>query len=69
MAKGLFLIFPAHGHINPTIGLVAKKPDRGMTTTGHVTSGSRNKESQFISTTLTYHIRKNMKNGSKNRRY
>ena len=41
---------------DPTIGLVAKKPDRGMTTTGHVTSGSRNKGSQFISTTTKYDV-------------
>ena len=27
-----------------------------MTTTGHVTSGSRNKESQFISTTTKYDV-------------
>lgn len=29
MAKGLFLIFPAHGHINPTIGLVRELIDKG----------------------------------------
>ncbi|MFS1520362.1 hypothetical protein ACIPCA_03395 [Flavobacterium covae] len=35
---------------DPTKGLSAKKPGRGMTTHGHVSSGSRNKGSQFIST-------------------
>ena len=35
---------------NPLEGLVAKKPQRGMTVEGHVISGSRNKGSQFIST-------------------
>ena len=29
MAKGLFLIFPAHGHINPTIGLVKELISKG----------------------------------------
>ena len=29
MAKGLFLIFPAHGHINPTIGLVKELINKG----------------------------------------
>ena len=29
MAKGLFLIFPAHGHVNPTIGLVKELINRG----------------------------------------
>jgi len=33
-----------------TKGLTAKKPNRGMTVHGHVSSGSRNKGSQFIST-------------------
>ncbi|MFT8352782.1 RHS repeat-associated core domain-containing protein [Clostridium saccharoperbutylacetonicum] len=41
---------------DPSIGLVAKKPDRNMTTTGHVTSGSRNKGSQFISTTTNIDV-------------
>ncbi len=40
----------------PTVSLVAKKPDRNMTTTGHVTSGSRNKGSQFISTTTNIDV-------------
>ncbi len=35
---------------NWTEGLTAKKPERGMTVHGHVSSGSRNKGSQFIST-------------------
>ena len=35
---------------NPTEGLTAKKPNRNMTVHGHVSSGSRNKGSQFIST-------------------
>ncbi|QYS87252.1 RHS repeat-associated core domain-containing protein [Flavobacterium oreochromis] len=35
---------------DPTKGLNAKKPGRGMSTHGHVSSGSRNKGSQFIST-------------------
>lgn len=29
MAKGLFLIFPAHGHVNPTIGLVKELISKG----------------------------------------
>ena len=35
---------------DPSQGLNAKKPGRNMTVHGHVTSGSRNKGSQFIST-------------------
>ena len=35
---------------NPAEGLRAKKPGRGMTIHGHVSSGSRNKGSQLIST-------------------
>ncbi|WP_430931177.1 DUF6531 domain-containing protein [Saccharicrinis sp. 156] len=35
---------------DPSKGLSAKKPNRGMTVHGHVSSGSRNKGSQFIST-------------------
>ncbi|QYS90044.1 Putative deoxyribonuclease RhsC [Flavobacterium columnare] len=35
---------------DPSKGLSAKKPGRGMTTHGHVSTGSRNKGSQFIST-------------------
>lgn len=35
---------------DPLQGLNAKKPGRNMTTHGHVSSGSRNKGSQFIST-------------------
>jgi RHS repeat-associated protein len=34
---------------DPTQGISAKKPGRNMTTHGHVSSGSRNKGSQFIS--------------------
>jgi uncharacterized protein RhaS with RHS repeats len=41
---------------NPAAGLVAKNPNRGMTTTGHVVSGSRNKGSQFISTTTDINV-------------
>lgn len=29
MARGLFLIFPAHGHVNPTIGLVKELINKG----------------------------------------
>ena len=29
MAKGLFLIFPGHGHVNPTIGLVTELINKG----------------------------------------
>ncbi len=29
MSKGLFLIFPAHGHVNPTIGLVKELINKG----------------------------------------
>ena len=36
---------------NPMNGLSAKNPNRGMTVEGHVSSGSRNKGSQYISTT------------------
>jgi len=35
---------------DPSKGLSAKKPGRGMTVHGHVSTGSRNKGSQFIST-------------------
>lgn len=43
---------------NPTQGLFAKNPDRGMTIEGHVSSGSRNNGSQYISTTTDYNIAK-----------
>lgn len=36
---------------NPMDGLSAKNPNRGMSVEGHVSSGSRNKGSQYISTT------------------
>ena len=36
---------------DPLSGLAAKKPGRGMTVSGHVRTGSRNKGSQYISTT------------------
>ncbi len=29
MAKGLFLVFPGHGHVNPTIGLVTELINKG----------------------------------------
>lgn len=31
MAKGLFLGFPGHGHVNPTIGLVKELISDGAT--------------------------------------
>ena len=52
---------------NPSVGLVAKKPNRGMTTTGHVVSGSRNKGSQFISTTTDINVANKWANKSGNR--
>ena len=39
-------------------GLVAKNPDRGMTMSGHISSGSRNNGSQFISTTTEINVAK-----------
>lgn len=41
---------------NPMNGLTAKNPTRGMTIEGHIISGSRNKGSQFISTTTDINI-------------
>lgn len=35
---------------DPTLGLTAKRPDRGMTVHGHISTGSRNRGSQYIST-------------------
>ncbi len=43
---------------NPVNGLFAKNPTRGMTIEGHVISGSRNKGSQFISTTTDINVAK-----------
>ena len=43
---------------NPLNGLKAKNPTRGMTVEGHVTSGSRNNGSQFISTTTDIKVAK-----------
>lgn len=37
-------------------GLIAKNPTRGMTIEGHIISGSRNKGSQFISTTTDINV-------------
>lgn len=44
------------GDENPLNGLTAKNPTRGMSIEGHVTSGSRNKGSQFISTTTDINV-------------
>ncbi|HHV29921.1 MAG TPA: hypothetical protein GXX73_10085, partial [Clostridium sp.] len=43
---------------NPLNGLTAKNPQRGMTVEGHITSGSRNKGSQYISTTTDINVAK-----------
>ena len=43
---------------NPVNGLFAKNPTRGMTIEGHVISESRNKGSQFISTTTDINVAK-----------
>ena len=37
-------------------GLTAKNPTRGMSIEGHIVSGSRNKGSQFISTTTDINV-------------
>nr|WP_258022988.1 RHS repeat-associated core domain-containing protein [Brevibacillus formosus] len=52
---------------NPLNGLTAKKPDRAMTLEGHVSSGSRNKGSQFISTTTKIEIAEKWSEKSGNR--
>lgn len=41
---------------NPMNGLTAKNPARGMTIEEHISSGSRNKGSQFISTTTDINV-------------
>ena len=41
---------------NPMNGLTAKNPTRGMSIEGHIVSGSRNKGSQFISTTTDINV-------------
>ncbi len=43
---------------NPLNGLTAKNPQRNMTVEGHITSGSRNKGSQYISTTTDINVAK-----------
>lgn len=43
MAKGLFLGFPGHGHVNPTIGLVKELVDAGDDITYYCTEEFRNK--------------------------
>ena len=41
---------------NPMNGLTAKNPTRGMSIEGHIVSGSRNKGSQFFSTTTDINV-------------
>lgn len=41
---------------NSMNGLTAKNPTRGMSIEGHIVSGSRNKGSQFISTTTDINV-------------
>lgn len=54
MAKALFLGFPGHGHVNPTIGLVKELISRGDTITYYCTEEFREKIEPTGATFIAY---------------